>query len=366
MSRVRRCLSVATALIAATTTSAAAVVGTPASADAGITATVRTTGGALNARAGASTVDRVVRPLADGARLSINCQVYGQLVVGTIRSSAYWNRLSDGSYVADGFVEWSPRRPAVQWCAGDLRTSPQVYVPGSRLAVRTAPLSTADRMGSLPHGMWINVLCQSWGTRVAGSARSTPIWYSLGRGRFLSAGFVKWRPAVPILPWCGQAAPTVPAASAAAFIGRMARAAQITQKTYGVPASVTIAQAILESGWGRSTLARRDHNYFGIKCFGDPGGIALGCRTYRTSECGKNGCYRTSAQFRAYQDPSASITDHAYFLKSRPRYRNAFKYTRSPNRFVREIHKAGYATSPSYTTNLVNLMRKYNLYRYDG
>jgi flagellar protein FlgJ len=338
----------------------------PVSAAAPLSATVQTTGGALNARAGASGADRVVRALPNGTRLSVNCQVFGQLVIGTVRSSAYWYRLGDGSYVADGFVRWRPARPAVQWCAGTVRTSARVATAGGRLGVRTGPRPTAAPAGSLPHGHWINVLCHSWGTRVAGTVRTSSLWYSLGRGRYVTAGFVAWVPAVPVLPYCGQAAPSVPAPSATVFIGRLARAAQLSRRRHGVPASVTLAQAILESGWGRSLLARRDHNLFGIKCFGDPGGIALGCRTYRTSECGPRGCYRTSAQFRAYANTAGSVTDHGWFLRSRPRYRAAFRYTADPDRFVREIHRAGYATSPTYTTNLVRVMRRYNLYRYDG
>jgi flagellar protein FlgJ len=132
-----------------------------------------------------------------------------------------------------------------------------------------------------------------------------------------------------------------------------------------VPASVTIAQAILESGWGRSGLSLVDHNYFGIKCFGSPGTIAIGCRSYPTTECNGNRCYRTTAQFRVYRTTADSFADHGRFLVVNQRYRKAFAYLKDPNRFAIEIHKAGYATSPTYSKNLIALMKLYNLYRFD-
>jgi flagellar protein FlgJ len=307
----------------------------------------------------------VVRPLPDGVRLSVRCQVFGQQVRGTVRSTTLWDRLGNGSFVADGFLRWSPRRPAVPWCAGSARAVAQVSTSGGRLVVRAGPRSRARPVGSLPNRFRLPVVCQAWGTRMVGTVRTTTIWYGIGGNRYLTSAFVRWYPAVPLLPYCGQAGASVPSGSPSAFVGRVAPAARITRRRYGVPASVTIAQAILESGWGRSMLTRRDHNYFGIKCFGGPGPLAVGCRRYATSECGRDGCHRTSAQFRVYRAPSASLADHAYFLRSRARYRPAFRWTRDPDRFAREIHRAGYATSPTYATTLIRIMRKYGLYRYD-
>lgn len=157
----------------------------------------------------------------------------------------------------------------------------------------------------------------------------------------------------------------MPAATPAQFIARVAEPARAGMRQYRVPASVTIAQAILESGWGGSGLTRRDHNFFGIKCFGSPGTIAVGCRSYATSECGSSGCYRTSAQFRAYRHATDSFADHGRFLVVNDRYRNAFNYTSNPDRFAVEIHKAGYATSPTYAQNLTKIMKQYDLYRFD-
>jgi flagellar protein FlgJ len=157
----------------------------------------------------------------------------------------------------------------------------------------------------------------------------------------------------------------VPAAAPAGFITRVAPGARRGARRYRVPASVTIAQAILESGWGRSRLTRRDHNYFGIKCFGRPGLIAIGCRSYATHECGRGRCWRTRAHFRAYRNASGSMADHGHFLVVNPRYRGAFRHWRKPDRFAVAIHRAGYATSPTYARNLIRIMRRYDLYRYD-
>jgi len=134
---------------------------------------------------------------------------------------------------------------------------------------------------------------------------------------------------------------------------------------YTIPASVTIAQAILESGWGRSTLTRFDHNYFGMKCFGDPGPIAIGCRDYATHECNSSGCFPTTASFRAYVDATQSYADHGRLLGTVARYHAALQYVHDPDRYALALQQAGYATSPTYAANLISLMRRYDLYRYD-
>ncbi|HCU50408.1 MAG TPA: glucosaminidase, partial [Micromonosporaceae bacterium] len=138
-----------------------------------------------------------------------------------------------------------------------------------------------------------------------------------------------------------------------------------SQLSSRVPASVTIAQAILESGWGRSTLTRDDHNYFGMKCFGGPGAVALGCRDYVTHECSGQDCWTTHADFRAYRNATDSYVDHGKQLSGLSRYSEAMQHTGDPDRFAREIHEAGYATSPTYSDKLINLMQQYDLYQYD-
>ncbi|WP_068922251.1 glucosaminidase domain-containing protein [Planobispora rosea] len=156
-------------------------------------------------------------------------------------------------------------------------------------------------------------------------------------------------------------------ALAASFLRQAGVPARRSQRVTKVPASVILAQAILESSWGRSELAVTDRNYFGIKCSssGDHGSYATGCRRHPTTECGPRGCRRTTALFRTYRSPADSFKDHGRFLSSSDRYRAAFEHTADPDRFARRIAKAGYATDPGYPVKLIRLMRTYDLYRYD-
>ncbi|HYN93688.1 MAG TPA: sporangiospore maturation cell wall hydrolase GsmA [Pilimelia sp.] len=338
----------------------------PASAQAAVTATVRTTGGPLTMRTGPATITAAAGTLANGQRLTVQCQVYGERVRGPVRLTGYWDRLANGRFISDAYVSWSPARPAVRWCgAGGAPVVPYVASPGGPVNLRAGPGVAHRRTGRLATGTALTVLCMKWGDRVTGRASASHAWDLLSSGHHIADALVAWRPSRPTLPYCGQFPPTVPAATQAGFVARVAGSARLSYRAYRVPASVTIAQAILESGWGRSGLTRRDHNYFGIKCFGTPGPIAVGCRAYGTSECGGGRCWRTVAQFRAYRNAAGSMADHGRFLAVNPRYRPAFRYTRDPDRFAIAIHRAGYATSPTYATNLVRLMRRYDLYRYD-
>ncbi|MFC0528398.1 sporangiospore maturation cell wall hydrolase GsmA [Phytohabitans kaempferiae] len=333
---------------------------------AGATATVQSGGTGLNMRAGGSTADRQVGRLADGARLTVVCQVYGEFVVGTQRRTPNWNRLSNGHYVSDAYVRWSPQRPWVHWCGPKGAALPTVRTGSGPVNVRNGANTRAARVATLPEGNVMVVECQVWGELVSGRMRRSAAWNRLPGGRYVADANVEWRTSQPTLPWCGQSAPTVPPANTAQFIARVAEPARAGFRQYKVPASVTIAQAIQESGWGKSWLTRRDHSYFGIKCFGSPGGIAVGCRSYATTECDSKGkCWSTTASFRTYRNATGSFADHGHFLNVNPRYKNAFAYSNNPDRFAQEIHKAGYATSPTYAQNLIALMKQYNLYRYD-
>ena len=151
-----------------------------------------------------------------------------------------------------------------------------------------------------------------------------------------------------------------------AFIKSASGAAQKSEQKTGVPASVTIAQAILESGWGRSGLSQDGNSYFGMKCFATPGSNATGCRPYDTHECDGSSCYSTNASFRVYDSVLASFKDHSNSMASLPRYRAAFAHANDPDRFAVAIADAGYATSPTYAQDLINVMRRYRLYRFDA
>ncbi|MNJ99992.1 Exo-glucosaminidase LytG precursor [compost metagenome] len=123
---------------------------------------------------------------------------------------------------------------------------------------------------------------------------------------------------------------------------------------YGIPASITLAQGILESGSGASDLAKYANNHFGIKCTSDWKGKA-----YYKDDDNRNDC------FRVYKDPRESYKDHSEFLK-RKRYAGLFELDKNDYRnWAIGLKNAGYATNPRYPDLLINLIDKYKLYQYD-
>jgi flagellar protein FlgJ len=330
-----------------------------AAAAATVTATVHTSGSVLNVRSGPSTNYGVIGRLADGTRLAVVCQWPGEVVAGTVRTTALWDRLTSGGYVSDAFVAWSPARPALRWCATAV-----VRVGGGTLFERANTSTLLAPVAQLRDGTAIPVVCQLAGQGVAGTQRSTALWDRLSNGRYVTDAYIAWSPARPPLAWCTLTAALAPI-DHAAFIYWSVPYAQASQRAYRVPASVTIAQAILESGWGRSGLSTTGNAYFGVKCFGTPGPIAAGCRPYATTECSGTTCFRTTALFRVYTSANASFVDHGRVLATNPRYAPAFVYVNAPEHFAEAIAKAGYATSPTYAASLIHIMRVYDLYRFN-
>jgi flagellar protein FlgJ len=325
----------------------------------------------LNVRSGASLGHARVATIPDGRRLAVVCRVRGQSIAGHARRTDLWLKLAGDRYVSDANVAWRPRRAALRPCG----SPPARYVAtaatgGIRLNLRAGP-STAHRLvGTAADGSRLTVTCQVGGQAVAGHVRRSAVWVRLSGGRYAADANLAWPPARPRVPSCAAAPstsrPDVVAPDPATFIARVAGPARRSMRRHGVPASVTIAQAILESGWGRSQLAYADHNYFGIKCFGAPGPVAAGCRSYPTSECAADRCFATRATFRVYRSLADSVRDHGRFLAvDNPRYRPAFAHRRSADRFTVGIHRAGYATSPGYAGAVIALMRQYRLYRYN-
>jgi flagellum-specific peptidoglycan hydrolase FlgJ len=147
------------------------------------------------------------------------------------------------------------------------------------------------------------------------------------------------------------------------FISSIAEAAVESADRTGVPASVTIAQAILESYWGSSRLAREANNYFGIKA--QTRGGSAGSIWFDVWEVigGRN--IMQSQAFRAYNSIAESFVDHGLFFVENSRYSAAVAARDDPRRFAREINRAGYATDPTYASKLIGLMDRYDLYRYD-
>jgi flagellum-specific peptidoglycan hydrolase FlgJ len=124
----------------------------------------------------------------------------------------------------------------------------------------------------------------------------------------------------------------------------------------GIPASVTLGQAILESGAGTGPLSVQANNHFGIKCHKEWTGPSI---TYTDDE--ENEC------FRKYQDPSESFRDHSFFLTSRPRYEPLFQLDKDDYKeWARGLKAAGYATDPRYPDKLIGLIEKYQLNKFDA
>jgi LysM repeat protein len=123
----------------------------------------------------------------------------------------------------------------------------------------------------------------------------------------------------------------------------------------GVPASITLAQGLLESGYGRSELALKSNNHFGIKCHnGWQGG-----KVYHDDDA-KGEC------FRKYDHPEDSYRDHSDFLRYRDRYKFLFDYKVTDYKaWAYGLKKAGYATDPAYPTKLIKLIEDYKLYDFD-
>ncbi|HEY8473631.1 MAG TPA: sporangiospore maturation cell wall hydrolase GsmA [Natronosporangium sp.] len=254
------------------------------------------------------------------------------------------------------------QQPVPAAAAGGVVAS--VRTQGGPLNIRGNASTWHAPVGELANGSVVRADCQLAGERIVGDARTTTLWLRLADQRFISDAFVAWRPKRPALPWCDQPADPAPG-TRAGFIDWAAEYAQASQREFRVPASVSIAQSINESGWGRSSLSAQGNSFFGIKCFGTPGPIAAGCRPYDTRECDADDCFPTTGTFRVYRSAADSFQDHGRFLTVNDRYRPAFRYTDDPDRFAREIHKAGYATDPAYSDKLIALMRQYDLYRFD-
>ena len=126
-------------------------------------------------------------------------------------------------------------------------------------------------------------------------------------------------------------------------------------KKYHIPASITLAQGLLESGAGQSTLARKSNNHFGIKCGSDWRGKTVSHDDDARGEC-----------FRTYKHPKQSYEDHSKFLVGRPRYASLFKLKITDYKgWARGLKKAGYATNPRYAEQLIGIIELYDLYKYD-
>ena len=123
------------------------------------------------------------------------------------------------------------------------------------------------------------------------------------------------------------------------------------EKDYGIPSSITLAQGIIESGSGRSSLAREGNNHFGIKCHQS----WTGKKMYKDDDK-KNDC------FRVYENAEDSYTDHSMFLKNNKRYSSLFALDKTDYvSWAKGLKEAGYATNPQYANLLIDIIELYDL-----
>ena len=147
------------------------------------------------------------------------------------------------------------------------------------------------------------------------------------------------------------------------FLAMVGPLAQADMQKSGILASLTIAQAILESGWGASELATKANALFGIKADARWSGKAY---SKDTKECYDGATYTTiTALFRAYDSWAESVADHSAFLLANKRYA-AVVGERDYKVACKAIKAAGYATDPGYPQKLIGLIEKYGLTVYDG
>ncbi len=139
------------------------------------------------------------------------------------------------------------------------------------------------------------------------------------------------------------------------YVEKFAPIAVREMHKYKIPASITLAQGILESGSGRSNLAVRSNNHFGIKCHRGWKGKSVTHDDDRIAEC-----------FRKYQHPERSYEDHSKFLTTRKRYSRLFRLrTTDYKGWAYGLKRAGYATDKKYPQKLIALIKKYDLAKYD-
>ncbi len=144
------------------------------------------------------------------------------------------------------------------------------------------------------------------------------------------------------------------------FLAELAPLVQRLAARTGLSASPVLAQAILESDWGRSELSRRARNLFGIKA---PNGSRSSIR-FATTEYDANQPRRENARFASYATYDDCLADYARVL-SHPRYARARSVAANPFAFAVELQRAGYATDPHYAHKLALLIRRYRLTQFD-
>ena len=140
------------------------------------------------------------------------------------------------------------------------------------------------------------------------------------------------------------------------YISVFENTAKSNMINYGIPASIILAQGILESGAGKGELCKKANNHFGIKCHVGWEGDKVYHDDDASQEC-----------FRKYNHPAESYKDHSLFLTSRSRYSKLFELDKGDYEgWAKGLKEAGYATDPKYPSKLIYIIEKYNLHRFDN
>lgn len=146
--------------------------------------------------------------------------------------------------------------------------------------------------------------------------------------------------------------------TSAEFIAKIRPGADLCEAQKGIPSEFTVAQAALESGWGKSFLTVKSNNLFGIKADRSWTGPTL---TMMTSEHMNGQWVRIPAIWRRYDTWADCLLDHADFFHVNPRYRLALEFAHDPIKFAIAVAGAGYATDPDYADKIIRIIKVHDL-----
>lgn len=169
--------------------------------------------------------------------------------------------------------------------------------------------------------------------------------------------------------------PPAQASTQSDFIAKLVAAAQDNERRTGIPSSVAIGMAAVESGWGRSSMAGdmtingtvyHVNTLFNIKCTSTVSPYQSGCVPVPSYEYTSSGTkYLVTSNFRTYTGWGNSILDYGRLISTASRYSSAFNYKRYPDQCVTEIRRGGYATDSNSANLVTSIMKNYNLFQYN-
>lgn len=145
--------------------------------------------------------------------------------------------------------------------------------------------------------------------------------------------------------------------TAQTFTDKYGEMAYQTGKKYGLPYEAILGQAALESSWGKSVLAAKHHNFFGIKATGSQKSV-----TMATAECDASGCYSTSATFASWDNDQEGFDGYGQFIHDNERYSEALEFRADPKGYIEALKAAGYATDPNYISSVWGVTEQFIQY----